>query len=84
MRASEFWDLMSEEFGAGYAATLAREHVVTALGEQTAVQALAAGADPREVWLALCADLQVPRERWLGRDDQPSRAGGPASRRRPD
>lgn len=66
---------MSEEFGDGYAATLAREHVVSALGERTAEQALAAGFDPREVWLALCADLQVPRERWLGRDD-PRKAAG--------
>lgn len=69
MRVSEFWTLMREEFGGGYAATLAREHVVSALGERTAEQALAGGVDPREVWLALAADLQVPRERWLGRDD---------------
>ncbi len=51
-----------------------------ALGERTAEQALAAGVDPRDVWLALCADLQVPRERWLGRDD-PRQA---AARRRHD
>lgn len=80
MRASEFWELMREEFGAAYAATLAREHVVSALGERTAEQALAAGVDAREVWLALCADLEVPRERWFGRDD-PRKA---ASRRRHD
>ena len=69
MRASEFWELMNDEFGAGYAATLAREHVVSTLGERTAEQALAAGIEPREVWLAMVADLQVPRERWFGRDD---------------
>ncbi len=69
MRSSEFWELMRGEFGATYADTLAREHVVSALGERTAMQALAAGIDPREVWLAVCADLQVPRERWLGLDD---------------
>ena len=50
------------------------------LGERTADQALAAGVDAREVWLALCADLQVPRERWFGRDD-PRKA---AARRRHD
>ncbi|MFL6100959.1 MAG: DUF3046 domain-containing protein [Actinomycetales bacterium] len=74
MRASEFWELMREEFGAGYAATLAREHVVSALGERTAQEALAAGVDARDVWLALCADLDVPRERWFGRDDPAKRA----------
>jgi hypothetical protein len=66
---------MRDEFGAGYASTLAREHVVSALGERTAEQALAAGIDPREVWLAMCADLQVPRERWFGRDDPRKKAG---------
>jgi len=69
VRASEFWELMNDEFGTAYAATLAREHVVSALGERTAEQALAAGFEPREVWLALVADLQVPPERWFGRDD---------------
>lgn len=75
MRASEFWELMREEFGAAYADTLAREHVVSALGERTPVAALAAGTDPREVWLAVCADLQVPRERWWGRRDPRRHAG---------
>jgi hypothetical protein len=80
VKSSEFRLLMSEEFGEAYAATLAREHVVSALGERTAEQALAAGLDPREVWLALAADLQVPRERWWGRDDP--RKGAASPRRR--
>ena len=42
---------------------------MSTLGERTAEQALAAGIEPREVWLAMVADLQVPRERWFGRDD---------------
>lgn len=75
MRSSEFWELMREEFGATYADTLAREHVVSALGERTPVQALDAGIDPREVWLAVCADLQVPRERWWGKQDPRRHAG---------
>jgi hypothetical protein len=75
VRSSEFWELMREEFGAAYAGTLAREHVVSALGERTAEQALAAGVDARDVWLAMCADLQVPRERWFGRDDPRKKAG---------
>jgi hypothetical protein len=74
VRASEFWELMRGEFGESYADTLAREHVVSTLGERTPVQALAAGIDPREIWLAMCADLQVPRERWLGKDDPRTRS----------
>jgi hypothetical protein len=28
------------------------------------VQAIEAGVDPRDVWRALCADFDVPREQW--------------------
>jgi len=40
-----------------------RDVVVTALGERTADEALAAGVAPREVWLAMCEAMDVPRER---------------------
>ena len=35
---------------------------------RTAVEALAAGAPPREVWLALCDDMDVPEGRRHGRE----------------
>ncbi|NLT53337.1 MAG: DUF3046 domain-containing protein [Actinomycetales bacterium] len=69
MRMSEFWTLADEEFGRLHSRTLVRDHVVTALGDRTAEQALDAGTDPREVWFALCEDLEVPRERWWGRQE---------------
>ena len=68
VRLSEFWILVDEEFGRAQGRTLVRDHVVGALGHRTAEQALDAGDDPREVWLALAADLEVPEERWWGRD----------------
>lgn len=68
MRVSEFWTLVDEEFGRAQGRTLVRDHVVGTLGHRTAAEALEAGDDAREVWLALAADLQVPRERWYGRD----------------
>ncbi|WP_370894223.1 DUF3046 domain-containing protein [Janibacter sp. GXQ6167] len=71
MRISQFWVLMEDEFGAQEAPTLARGHHLSALGDRTVDQALAEGVPPREVWLALVEDLQVPRERWLGRDRDP-------------
>ena len=43
-----------------------RDLVISALGERTADEALAAGLAPRDVWLALCAVMDVPRERWYG------------------
>jgi hypothetical protein len=68
MRISDFWRLMDDEFGAGYARSLARDHVLAALGNRTPMQALESGTSPREAWLALCADMDVPRERWLGQE----------------
>ena len=38
-----------------------------ALGDRTAEQALAAGIDPKEIWLALCEANGVPKERWAGK-----------------
>jgi hypothetical protein len=59
---------MDDEFGATYARTLAGDQVIAALGDRTAVQALAAGVPPRDVWVAVCDAMQVPPERRLGRD----------------
>jgi hypothetical protein len=68
MRMSDFWALMDDEFGAAYAHSLARDHVLGALGNRTPLQALESGVRPREAWLALCADMDVPAERWLGQE----------------
>jgi hypothetical protein len=57
MRLSEFRD--------GYGRVLTRDLILTPLG-RTADQALAAGIPPREVWLALCAETDVPEARWYG------------------
>jgi hypothetical protein len=81
MRMSEFWRLMDEEFGVAYSRSLARDHVLGALGNRTALQALESGVSPREAWLALCTDMDVPVERRLGKEmrkptKQRKRAGG--------
>ncbi len=68
MRLSEFWELVNEEFGPAYAASLARDHTLSSLGSRTATEALAAGVAPRAVWVALCDDMDVPSERRLGPD----------------
>jgi hypothetical protein len=70
MRLSDFWRLMDDEFGAAYARSLARDHVLGALGNRTPLEALEAGIKPREAWLALCADMDVPPERRLGKELQ--------------
>jgi len=63
MRLSEFWTLMEQEFGGPYGRTVASSHVIHALADRTATEAIEAGEPVRQVWLALCDDLQVPPER---------------------
>lgn len=73
VRYSEFWDLVTDVFGAPMGRVLVADQVLTALGDRTAAQALEAGEDPRAVWRALCDAMQVPAgDRW-----------GRAHRRRP-
>ncbi|HYN28991.1 MAG TPA: DUF3046 domain-containing protein [Dermatophilaceae bacterium] len=71
MRLRQFWTLMEEEFGAAYAPSLARAHVLREVGGRTVLEALEQGVPPREVWLALCDDMDVPEDRRLGRDRAP-------------
>ncbi len=66
MRLSEFQRAMAEEFGEAYAGVLMRDHWLGAVGG-TAHDALERGVPAREVWHAICVDLQVPEERRYGR-----------------
>lgn len=66
MRLSEFQRAMQEEFGEVYAGVLMRDHWLAALGG-TANEALDRGLPAREIWQALCVELQVPEERRHGR-----------------
>jgi hypothetical protein len=66
MKLSEFWRAISEEFGEAYGRTVAQDMVLGALGGRTAFQALQAGVDAREVWLALCDAMDVPPTRRYG------------------
>jgi hypothetical protein len=63
---SEFWQAMGDEFGDGYARSLARDLVLTPLRDRTAEQALRDGVPAREVWAALCEAMDVPANRRYG------------------
>lgn len=65
MRRSEFLRAVDVEFG-GRASSLVSDLVLTQLGDRTAAMALADGVPPREIWLALCAEMDVPIERRHG------------------
>ena len=65
MRRSEFDRAVADEFGAR-GGSLMTDLVLTSVGGRTSVDALAAGVDPRDVWLALCEETDVPAERRYG------------------
>jgi hypothetical protein len=59
MRRSEFHRAVAAEFGTRGGA-LVSDLVLTRLGDRTAAEALDAGVPPREVWLELCVEMDVP------------------------
>ena len=61
---TEFWARMEKQFGAAYAESLAADHVMASLGGMTVRDALARGADAKDVWRAVCDEFDLPaRER---------------------
>ncbi|MBB0246653.1 DUF3046 domain-containing protein [Streptomyces alkaliphilus] len=63
MRLTDFWERMRTHFGAGYADSFARDHVMSELGGRTVNEALADGWDAKQVWRVVCAVMEVPSER---------------------
>jgi hypothetical protein len=51
---------MEAALGATYARSWANHYVITELGGRTASEALAAGEDPKRVWRAVWAALELP------------------------
>lgn len=64
VRLTEFQELVEGQFGPVRGASMLVDHVLTGLGGRTPVQAIEEGVDPRDVWRALCADFDVPRDQW--------------------
>ncbi|MFT4185751.1 MAG: DUF3046 domain-containing protein [Micrococcaceae bacterium] len=60
---SRFTALLEEEFGTGYAHSLRQDLVLPQCDFLVADDALAKGFKPIAVWLALCEELDVPKER---------------------
>ncbi len=56
---------MDAEFGAR-GSSLVSDLVLTQLGDRTAEAALGDGVAPRDIWLALCIEADVPLERRHG------------------
>ncbi|MDL9980526.1 DUF3046 domain-containing protein [Microbacterium candidum] len=76
MRRSEFDRAVEAEFGAR-GLSLVLDLALPQVGGRTSADALAAGVPPREVWLALCAETDVPESRRHGVGRlEPRRASG--------
>ncbi|GAB3644385.1 DUF3046 domain-containing protein [Streptomyces sparsus] len=62
MRLTVFWARMAAHFGEAYADSFARDHVMSELGGRTVHEALDAGWDPKRIWRAVCAAVDVPAD----------------------
>lgn len=65
---------MQRHFGPVRAASVARDHVFSALGGHSIDEALDGGADPKQVWFAVCDTFEVPAEMRYGLPDDPEPA----------
>lgn len=61
MRLTEFWSRLEEHFGPAYAASLASDYRLPVIGS-TINEALAGGAEAKDVWRAVCAEFEVPAQ----------------------
>ena len=52
---------MNQQFGEGYAESVAKDYVMAELGGRTIEQALADGVAAKTVWQAVCATFDVPQ-----------------------
>ena len=55
---------MTDRFGPAYVDSVARDQVIGALGDRTIHDALEAGVEPKQVWLAVCEHFDVPAAEW--------------------
>ncbi len=51
---------MDEQFGAVYSQSVAKDYVLSGIGDRTVAQALTDGEDVRVIWRAVCAAFPVP------------------------
>jgi len=55
VRLTDLWNRLEQTFGAGYAASVARDQVLVQLGGRTIDQALAEHVAVQEIWRAVVA-----------------------------
>jgi Protein of unknown function (DUF3046) len=60
VRLTEFWERMRAQFGETYAESVAKDYVLSNLGDRTVNKALADGEDAKVVWRAVSETFNVP------------------------
>lgn len=60
MRMTDFWERMIQHFGPDYVSSVAQDHVMSALGGRTVLEAIDAGISTKEIWKAICETFDVP------------------------
>ncbi|MFJ1577370.1 MULTISPECIES: DUF3046 domain-containing protein [unclassified Streptomyces] len=63
MRLTIFWERMADHFGAAYADSFARDHVMAELDGRTVHEALEAGWEAKDVWRGVCVAMGIPPEK---------------------
>jgi hypothetical protein len=61
VRLTVFWDRMNQQFGEGYAESVAKDYVMAELDGRTIEKALTDGVAAKDVWRAVCATFDVPQ-----------------------
>lgn len=73
MTQSRFYELMRDEFG-DFSAVILSDTRLDRLADGTPAELLSQGVEPKEIWLAICTQLNVPKERWQGKIKTPRHA----------
>ncbi len=60
MRHTEFWARIDHHLGSAYSRVWADQFVMSELGGRTVNEALDAGFEPKQVWRAVWAVLELP------------------------
>ncbi|MEL0236772.1 MAG: DUF3046 domain-containing protein [Aquiluna sp.] len=68
MTLSRFQELVADEFGASFSQVVLSDTRLTSHQDLTPLQLLERGVDPKEIWHAICVQLEVPVERRQGKN----------------
>jgi len=70
---SRFLELMQDEFG-DFSAVILSDTRLDLMADGTPAELLSRGVEPKEIWLAICSQLNIPKDRWQGKTKTPRHA----------